>query len=208
MSFAKFIPGTMENSIRGLNRAAEGTSSVPSAVLGNMMNKTVGGALVGGIGNAAIYSQSGQGMGGSTNYGEAIMGGAGVGAGVGVALGAIGTRSVMATAKGRIKKNGQQISKYSERILKKQSGLEEDITNLRAEKRQTKADLADTAEQWRQAGHDEDIIEHYIAPHRQAAAAALKDKQTAIFSGLPGLSKNARRKLQTTVYNRPVNPNP
>lgn len=189
MNIAQWIPGTTSSAIRGLNNAVEGTTaSVHGAVFGSMMSKTVGGALAGGIGNAAIYSQSGQGMGGATNYGEAIMGGAGVGAVAGAALGVMGAKSVMATARGRISKNKQQMTKAAEKVLKRADGLENNLQVMK---------------------NSENVRQGFVSAGsltpQQAKIETRADRDFA-FSGFGGLSKKARKQLKTTVYSRPVNP--
>lgn len=192
MNFAQWIPGTKASAVRGLNNAMEGTASISAtnAVLGNMMNKTVGGALIGGIGNAAIYSQSGQGMGGATNYGEAIMGGAGVGAVAGAALGVMGAKSVMATAKGRIKRNEQKIAKATEKVLSRDPQLGDELQLLRRNTKENKALVKTGAMTKAEAGK-------MNAWNNNVVDGALN---TA------GLSRKAKKQLKTTVYSRPVNP--
>ena len=85
------------------------------AVFGDMLNKTAGGAIIGGVGNAAIYSDQQRDLGGSYSMGEAFLSGAAAGAFGGAVIGALGAKATARGARGNLEKANKRLDKARER---------------------------------------------------------------------------------------------
>lgn len=119
----------------GLSRAVKGAPGNPAgAIAGNMLNKTIGGAVIGAGANAAVYGNSGQSVDGAYSYGEAAMSGGMVGAALGGAIGVAGIKGAVATARAKRTVSDKRIAKAADRVINKkydsrlQAGLGKDWT--------------------------------------------------------------------------------
>ena len=102
----------------GLSRAVKGAPGNPAgAVVGNMLNKTIGGAVIGAGANAAVYGNSGQSVDGAYSYGEAAMSGGMVGAALGGAIGVAGIKGAVATARAKRTVSDKRIAKAADRVI-------------------------------------------------------------------------------------------
>lgn len=88
----------------GLENAQKGASAMEQTrtAVGNILGNSAGGALVGGVGNAALYANNQQGIGGSFSMGDAFMTGAIGGAILGGVVGGVGARAAMKRANGNV----------------------------------------------------------------------------------------------------------
>ncbi len=85
------------------------------AVFGDMLNKTAGGAIIGGVGNAAIYSDQQRDLGGSYSMGEAFLSGAAAGAFGGAVVGTLGAKATARGARGNLEKVNKRLDKATEK---------------------------------------------------------------------------------------------
>lgn len=103
-----------------LNRAVAGSAPNPiMPVVGNILNKSIGGAVLGAGGNMAVYGNSGQSVDGAYSYGEAAVSGALAGGIAGVALGVAGAKSAFATARAKRTVSDKRIAKAADRVINK-----------------------------------------------------------------------------------------
>ena len=117
----------------GLSRAVKGAPGNPvGAIAGNMLNKTIGGAVIGAGANAAVYGNSGQSVDGAYSYGEAAVSGGMVGAALGGVIGVAGIKGAVATARAKRTVSDKRIAKAADRVINKkydsrlQAGLGKD----------------------------------------------------------------------------------
>lgn len=117
----------------GLSRAVKGAPGNPAgAIAGNMLNKTIGGAVIGAGANAAVYGNSGQSVDGAYSYGEAAVSGGMVGAALGGVIGVTGIKGAVATARAKRTVSDKRIAKAADRVINKkydsrlQAGLGKD----------------------------------------------------------------------------------
>lgn len=101
---------------RNFESASAGASKLgqSKAVFGDMLNKAAGGAIIGGVGNAAIYSDQQRDLGGSYSMGEAFLSGAAAGAFGGAVVGALGAKATARGARGNLKKAEARLAKSRE----------------------------------------------------------------------------------------------
>lgn len=106
--FKNMLDARAVNSLKsariGLENAQKGASAMGQtrAAVGNILGNSAGGALVGGIGNAALYANRGEAIGGSYNTGDAFLTGAIGGAILGGAVGGFGAKAAMKRAGGNV----------------------------------------------------------------------------------------------------------
>ena len=104
----------------GLSRAVKGAPGNPAgAIAGNMLNKTIGGAVIGAGANAAVYGNSGQSVDGAYSYGEAAVSGGMVGAALGGVIGVAGIKGAVATARAKRTVSDKRIAKAADRVINK-----------------------------------------------------------------------------------------
>lgn len=104
----------------GLSRAVKGAPGNPAgAIAGNMLNKTIGGAVIGAGANAAVYGNSGQSVDGAYSYGEAAVSGGMVGAALGGVIGVTGIKGAVATARAKRTVSDKRIAKAADRVINK-----------------------------------------------------------------------------------------
>lgn len=165
--------------VRALNKAVERKSpNAARAVAGNVLSSTLGGGLLGGAGNAALYANNQQGIGGSFSMGDAFMTGAAGGALLGGAIGIGGAKRVVATAKANRKTDQGAVKKAADRLASRYSIADTDVARLKtATASKDKADLAIMVNHYRQYG-----------------------------SSL-GLSKRAAKAYQTSLFSKALNGN-
>lgn len=123
-----FTEALNRSALRGLNRAGQNLANAEKgasalgkahAVGGKILGNALGGGLVGGIGNAALYANNQQGIGGSFNMGDAFMTGAVGGALLGGVIGIGGARATAAAAKGNMTKATARMEKATARANKR-----------------------------------------------------------------------------------------
>ena len=101
MNFSKLKQGfdlaLEKRAVSRLNRAAKSVKEVGNVekarvAMGHVLGQTAGGAVLGGVGNAAVYGSQGEGIGGAYTMPEAFIGGAMAGALAGAGIGAFGAK--------------------------------------------------------------------------------------------------------------------
>lgn len=116
------------SALRGLNRAGQGLADAEKgasvlgkahAVGGKILGSTLGGGLLGGAGNAALYANNQQGIGGSFSMGDAFMTGAAGGALLGGVVGIGGARATARAAKGDVVRATARMEKATARANKR-----------------------------------------------------------------------------------------
>lgn len=140
--------------VNALNKAVKIKSpSATRAVAGNMLSSTLGGGLLGGAGNAALYANNQQGIGGSFSMGDAFMTGAVGGALLGGAIGIGGAKRVVATAKANRKTDRSAVKKAADRLASRYRMPDTDVARLNtATAANDEVDLAAMAGHYRQYG--------------------------------------------------------
>ena len=86
-----------KRTVSRLNSAAASAKEVGNVekarvAMGHVLGQTAGGAVLGGVGNAAVYGSQGEGIGGAYTMPEAFIGGAMAGALAGAGIGAFGAK--------------------------------------------------------------------------------------------------------------------
>ena len=163
--------------VRALNKAVERKSpNAARAVAGNVLSSTLGGGLLGGAGNAALYANNQQGIGGSFSMGDAFMTGAVGGALLGGAIGIGGAKRVVATAKANRKTDQGAVKKAADRLA-------------------SRYNMGPNAQVLRDAvdGKDEATIRQLKMGFRQSATEQF------------GLSKKAAKAYQTSLFSQALN---
>ena len=121
-SFAdKRVISSANAAARNLESAQKGASKLGQAraVAGNIFANSAGGALVGGIGNAALYANRGEAIGGSYNTGDAFLTGAIGGAILGGVVGIGGAKATARAAKGNLAQAEARLAKSREKMARR-----------------------------------------------------------------------------------------
>lgn len=97
MNFGKLKLALDKRTVSRLNSAAASAKEVGNVekarvAMGHVLGQTAGGAVLGGVGNAAVYGSQGEGIGGAYTMPEAFIGGAMAGALAGAGIGAFGAK--------------------------------------------------------------------------------------------------------------------
>jgi len=220
MNFSKLKQGfdlaLEKRAVSRLNSAAKSVKKVGNVekarvAMGHVLGQTAGGAVLGGVGNAAVYGSQGEGIGGAYTMPEAFIGGAMAGALAGAAIGAFGAkgaanRVVASSAKAQkkfgrltdsalgkpgvrayrdaasaVKSGERRLGKLQRRFDKKGSLTPEEIVEVN----NIKADM----------------------PNNQAMAQKYMDRLNDRINYLEsiGASKRAIKGMRTHLFSKPVN---
>lgn len=220
MNFGKLKQGVdlalEKRAVSRLNSVAASAKEVGNVekarvAMGHVLGQTAGGAVLGGVGNAAVYGSQGEGIGGAYTMPEAFIGGAMAGALAGAGMGAFGAkgaanRAVASSAKAQkklgrltdsalgksdvrayrdassaVRSGERRLSKLQRRLDKKGSLTDEEIAEVNSI-------VADMPNKKARVQNSEDILRNRIN----------------YFKSL-GASKDAIKGMRTHLFSKPVN---
>lgn len=206
---AQHIPGTTTNRINKLNRLSKNPESLSSIeqgriATGHMLGRVTGGAIIGGVGNAAIYSDQQRDLGGSYSMGEAFLGGAAAGAFGGAVVGALGAKTAVKNAAGNIEKSNKQIGLLTDKLTNNQgSRYRQFKTSARSAKKKftkNEANNPGTTDGINRGIFKNDTeIRKKIGAQISAQINSYKD-----FNSSASLSNEAKQKMRTHIFSKPI----
>ena len=186
-----------------LSRAIKGAPGNPAgAVAGNMLNKTIGGAVIGAGANAAVYGNSGQSVDGAYSYGEAAVSGGMVGAALGGVIGVTGIKGAVATARAKRTVSDKRIAKAADRVINKK------YDTINGDGKKEKWAIKDDVD-----FHNKELMGREEAGvsigHLKEFSSAYRETTNKIIADVvPNIGKNEQRvirnRLKTSHFARPL----
>lgn len=202
-AIAQHIPGTTTNRINKLNKLSENPESLSSieqgrVAAGHVLGVAAGGAIIGGVGNAAIYSDQQRDLGGSYSMGEAFLSGATAGAFGGAVVGALGVKSAVKRAAGNVETNNKKIGVLTDKLTNNQG---KEYKKFKTEARGAKKRFKKNPTQENYDDYQDTRAERiYSGQQINSTITGYKN-----FNSSANLDSKAEKKMRTHIFSKPIN---